>query len=504
MGSVGGLLGLSGGAAGSGFANPAQANITDPVTQAQINGANTNTQASLTGQQDLLSALQGQNGLANQSQVYNQQQGIVNGTGPNPAQAMLNQATGQNVANQAALMAGQRGAGTNVGLIARQAGQQGAGIQQGAVGQGATLQANQSLNALNNAANMANAQATNQIGQTNTNNQAQQAYLSSLLNAQQGFNNARVGSQGSVNAGNVNLANTTMGGQQAGIGGLFNSMGGLSNLFGGSGGGSGDFAGFGAEDSSALDSIANNGYAGGGMVGRKKYADGGAAFSTQPQSAFGQYLAAGAPPAPAPDQSQEMSQSNYGYNKPSGPKGGGSGMPMPSLSSLESAGNIVGNALSDSGSWLGDAASSIGGWLSGAGEAIGGALPEVVGGAADVVAPVGGATEGVAMGAATDAAPAAAANGGLVKALVSPGEKWLPPQAVEQVKRGANPMKVGKTIPGKPAVGGAKNSYKNDTVKANLDEGGIIVPRSATQCKNPERASSDFVHKVLAKRKVGK
>lgn len=87
--------------------------------------------------------------------VYAQQQGtadqlqnIANGQGPNPAQAMLNQATGQNVANQAALMAGQRGASANAGLIARQAAMQGAGIQQNAAGQGATMQANQSLGAL--------------------------------------------------------------------------------------------------------------------------------------------------------------------------------------------------------------------------------------------------------------------------------------------------------------------------------------------------------------------
>ncbi len=81
--------------------------------------------------------------------VLAQQQGVANGTGPNPAQAMLNQATGQNVANQAALMAGQRGAGANVGLMARQAAQQGAGIQQNAAGQGAAMQAQQQMNALN-------------------------------------------------------------------------------------------------------------------------------------------------------------------------------------------------------------------------------------------------------------------------------------------------------------------------------------------------------------------
>jgi len=39
------------------------------------------------------------------------------------------------------------------------------------------------------------------------------------------------------------------------------------------------------------------------------------------------------------------------------------------------------------------------------------------------------------------------ANGGKVPALVSPGEKYLNPQAVQQVAQGANPMSVGETIP---------------------------------------------------------
>lgn len=143
--------------------------LNDGVNQQQLNDSYNAYQNTAQAQQALLNALQAQNGLGNQTQVYNQLQGVVNGTGPNPAQAMLNQATGQNVANQAALMAGQRGASSNVGLMARQAAQQGANIQQQAVGQGATLQANQSLNALGQAGNMANTMASNQIGQTNAN-----------------------------------------------------------------------------------------------------------------------------------------------------------------------------------------------------------------------------------------------------------------------------------------------------------------------------------------------
>lgn len=89
---------------------------------------------------------------AQQQDVYKQQQSLGNtllaqsqGQGPNPAQLALQNATGENVAQQNSLMAGQRGASTNPALIARLAAQQGAGIQQRAVGQGALMQAQQQL-----------------------------------------------------------------------------------------------------------------------------------------------------------------------------------------------------------------------------------------------------------------------------------------------------------------------------------------------------------------------
>lgn len=94
-------------------------------------------------------------GMQNMADVYAQQQALAGqlgqlaaGQGPNPALAQLQQATGQNVANQAALMAGQRGAGANTGLMARQIAQQGAATQQQAAGQAATMQAQQQLGAM--------------------------------------------------------------------------------------------------------------------------------------------------------------------------------------------------------------------------------------------------------------------------------------------------------------------------------------------------------------------
>ena len=59
------------------------------------------------------------------------------GKGPNLANQQLQRATAQNTANQAALMAGQRGVSSNVGLMARQIANQGANLQQQAAGQSA-------------------------------------------------------------------------------------------------------------------------------------------------------------------------------------------------------------------------------------------------------------------------------------------------------------------------------------------------------------------------------
>lgn len=225
MGAIGGMLGLNGGAGGTGFSGPQMANITDPTNQGQINNAYSGVQNSLQGQQDLLSALQQQQGIQNQSQVYGQLQNVAQGVGPNPALAQLNQTTGQNVAAQNALMAGQRGAGSNVGLIARQAGQLGAQQQQAAVGQGATLAAQQQLGAIGQAGALATQQAGQQIGQTNQNTAAQQAEQGQLLGAQSAYNTAQVGSQASVNSANAALASQAMGNQASAIGGLAQGAG---------------------------------------------------------------------------------------------------------------------------------------------------------------------------------------------------------------------------------------------------------------------------------------
>lgn len=215
-------LGIGGGLSSSGANN---APIVNPVTAEDIDRQR---RATLQGQQNqasFLTALIGQNGIQNQSDVYNQLQNQANGTGPNPAQAMLANSTGANVANQAALMASQRGAGANPALLARQAAMQGSNIQQQAAGQGAALQAQQSMNALGQLGNLANQQVGQQANATNAFSQSALQGQQNVLGGQGAFNNALVGSQSSVNAANAgnnqsknNMIGNVIGGLTGGLG----------------------------------------------------------------------------------------------------------------------------------------------------------------------------------------------------------------------------------------------------------------------------------------------
>jgi hypothetical protein len=527
MGSVGGLLGTAGGAGGTGFAGPQQANITNPVTQSQITNAYTGVQGAQAQQNSLLSALQAQNGLANQSNIYNQLQNIAAGQGPNPAAAQLAQATSANTANQAALMAGQRGASQNVGLMARQAAQQGAANQQQAAGQAATMQAQQSLNALGQAGAMASGQVANQIGQTNANTQAQQAEQQNLLNAQGQYNSAAVGSQSSVNAANAGLANTQLQGQQAMLGGLMNSMGGASGMMGGissmlakggkvqrfdeggdvnsapqtaqddaaSGQDFGDFKGastaapmsvaspsFGSD--AGASALASGMSGGGGKSG----GGGGGAGGVMGLLAL---MAEGGSPDQAPmtsDQSGYSGKSKFGafvksQTSPSAAKG-----------ATPSFGNNYG-------------AQALYEGLSGSGKQttqkqIPAPSPiPMAGGPMDNSGGAGNTpmSPGAEMG--DDSGPEmAAAEGGKVPALVSPGEQYLPPKDVKKVlKGGKNPLEVGERIPGKPKHPG--NDYRNDTVKKTLESGGLVIPNKVMQSNRPHWEAMKFVHAHMAKNK---
>lgn len=228
--SVGGLLGLG----GQGSNWQAQG-----ITPEQLNAAMGRTTGAYNQQQAMANALAGQGaqGMGSQSALTQALMQQMQGGGPNPAQAALANATGANVANQAALMAGQRGASANAGLMARQAAQQGAGIQQQAAGQGALMQAQQQLAAQNALQNLAQTQVGQQAaGLQNLNqfalqNQGQNMQMMAEQNrANQAMQEAGMKQGGGLLSGFLNAA----GGALAGP---LGSM--IGNMFGVSGGGSG-------------------------------------------------------------------------------------------------------------------------------------------------------------------------------------------------------------------------------------------------------------------------
>ena len=136
-GMVGGILGTNNQFQASGT------NIQQGTNAAQLNNAYQGTQGALGGLGGLTSsAVTGaQQGFGTQNNLTGQLMGVANGTMPTAAQTQLNQATGENIKQAAALAAMNRGVGTNAGLIASNAAQQGANTQQQSVGQGATLAA---------------------------------------------------------------------------------------------------------------------------------------------------------------------------------------------------------------------------------------------------------------------------------------------------------------------------------------------------------------------------
>lgn len=218
---IGGAVGAIGGFISSLFGGgPQLPNITDPVSGQQITDANGNVVATQTALNNYAATLQGQNGAQNQQAVIQSLGQIATGNGPNPAKAMLAEATGQNVAAQSSLMAGQRGATSNVGLIAREAAQQGASTEQQAVAQNAVVQSNQSLNALNSQGQIAGQQvqetqnALQAAGNQALNTQGQ------VLNAQSNYNSAIAGGQNNVNTTNAAIQNTNQPLIQGAIGGL--------------------------------------------------------------------------------------------------------------------------------------------------------------------------------------------------------------------------------------------------------------------------------------------
>ena len=506
--TVGSSLGLGSSAASQGINwSPTGANIIQPATAAQATTAYNQAQTGITNQQNFLAALQGQNGIGNQSSVYNQLQGVANGTGPNPAQAQLAQSTAANTANQAALMAGQRGAGQNVGLIARQAAQQGGANQQAAAGQAATMQANQSLSALNQLGGIAGQQVSQQAAATGAYTgatQSEQQLLNKQIDAQNTANIAMT-----TNQNNLNAAQAQQGAQaQAGV------IGGVGSYLGLARGG-------------VVPGVHNydDGNPGGPNLNTAQPTANMYAANDQGPQAINQLYSgqpsvaiANAPKAPGPI--QNFAKSFAGTPAGSGQPSAGSGQP----SASNQMGTAIGKGLAGLALRIGKL---FGGGNSGSVQNNSGSVQNnsVSANASDPTAQAGYSSQPASQVGGTadnpDWSPAPAqhssgmsgldssaggasaagdpnyARGGPVPAMVSPGERYLPPREVDKVAAGKkSPLEAGVKIPGKAKVKG--DSLKNDTVPKTLEEGGIVLPRSVMESKHPHWAAHKFVSNILA------
>jgi hypothetical protein len=89
------------------------------------------------------------------------------------------------------------------------------------------------------------------------------------------------------------------------------------------------------------------------------------------------------------------------------------------------------------------------------------------------------------------------AHGGKVPAMISPGERVIPPQYVKAVREGKKKAsEVAPKIPGKARVSG--DSEKNDVVPANLAEGSVVIKR--TKADNDSDAR-EFLKAIQADKK---
>lgn len=482
----GGLAsGISGGLGLNNNFQAQGAQINPGTNAGQLDTAYQGTQGALANQTNLVAQTQPgtQQGLATQNALTGQLQGVINGTGPNAAQAALNQNTAANVANQAALMAGQRGASQNVGLAARQNAMTGAATQQAAVGQGATLQAQQQIAAQQQLANLASTQYGQGAGAVEGQNNAQQNEQNILQGANTAANNANVAMQSNINNVNAGVASGNQ--QQAssvfsGIANLGSSVAGLGGLF--------------AKGGEVMDHHC----AGGKCTDRAHYAHMMAEGGMLPVAQVPASVAAlpGAKPwlqsqvATAGPQIQGASQAQSADSSPF----------------LQGATDQI-NAK--------NAAQATQNKESAADDAF--YQPGLAGGISENKAmggPVGGGSSGISSLASLAPLIAMAAkggkicdgphdshvanflaSGGKVPAMVSPGERYLNPEDVRKVvEDGENPLKIGMKIPGKAKVKG--DSLKNDTVKASLEEGGVVVPRDIMNKKSRDHAEL-FVRRAV-------
>lgn len=415
-----------------------------------------------------------QQALGNINQGYNQSQSLLGqqqdlanqfaaqsrGEGYNPAMSALNQRTGENISQQAALAAGTRGAGANAGLIAANNARQGAALQQQSVGQGAVLQAQQSNQALQGQM----AQQNNILGNIQGQQGIQGNLYGAATNANTAQNNTNVNNTGmsqglnaKVEAENAAANQKTNSGLWGGIAGGITSAP-LGGLLGGSGGGGGGGGGFykGGEvqpehDEEHLDKIAR-------IYHPQMYANGGEAnFGVQGSSttSVGQ---------PSESNYKGGDSTNINIKLPSKWPGSKEGAEK----GAESGAATEGSAATDGSATLtgsqGAAASTGDVAASGGAEAAGGL--ELAGGA-----------------------ETASAAGGL-GALAGEGELALVA------------LKSGGQVPGKAKVN--HDAYKNDTVPAMLSPGEVVIDLNTLKDKGKLGKMARFVAANIERKKAGR
>lgn len=496
--------------------------IQEGTNTAQLQQAYNQAQQGIVQQQGLVNQLGAQGGIQNQSNVYDQFGQIAQGIGPNPAQEMLRQQTGNNMAMQASSMASQRGASANPAALARSIAQQGAATQQNAVGQAAALQAQQSLNALGNQGNIAGQQVSNQMAGVQGLNNAVQNEQNILQGANTAFNNAQVNMVGGMNSANAQAAagNQQAAGQVAG--GLMKGVSAVASMFSDERGKK-NFESADFDIDKFLDSLHRPNMAEGGEIASEDQPEVTApqletpvaVQAAPPQSSIGQWLSSNVDTGGGSTASTTAAFAplkwdfSMGMGGGGGEGGGGVGSMMGGMAEggeIEEAVEPKSYDYKDpnqpgaaEGRQFGITAQDLEKSEAGAsvvedtpqGKMID--SPHAIG---LLLASVGRLNERI-KALEGKGSKKKMAQGGQVDALVSPGEKYLTPQDLQKVKAGKHPLSVGSTIPGKPKVAGATDNYANDTVPKKLQVGGIVLPRSVTQAPDKAQKAEAFVEAIF-------
>lgn len=540
MGAIPGLLGINGGANGTGFSGPENAQILQGVNTGDARWQYDQATAGVQQQQRLLEALQMQGGLQNQNAQYGNLNNIAgqqlqtgnlygnlwSGIGPNPAQRQLAQNTAANVANTGAMMAGQRGASQNVGLVGRNAAREGANQQQNAIGQAATLQAQQQIQGLQgmaqqqaaagqtyqSAGNIAANQAANQVGQTNAITSAHQANYGNVLNALAAYNNANIGMQSNINNVNGQLANTTMQAQSGLIGGMMQAGASAAKMGGG-------------------------GMAEGGEVTEDMKPETQVEMAPPSESVQSEPLeqedmpqpqvASGDQPDPASGDFGEFetgveNEGAFSAQTPTfGPNGGVAALVKGAAGETSAYGGEIKKRYAEGGDVY-QGQSDFGRYATGATM---GSVPDVstpsfavnagassfakgadkgAGASASQAASSGAQTSGAGAAGSTAASGAGGAGGATTSGLASGAMSGLGGLGMARGGNARKDLRSGGHVkaagPSQKAVKSG-DDYSNDKIPAILSEHEIVLPRSVTLSEDPVSEAARFVQAVLAKRR---